>query len=96
MLISWRIYLSFKKKIQIGTTVQEEIGDNGQTYIHRYRQTDIIGALYTPTHKTRELIEIYTFPVRFAHRGLSAIQIIRDTLGGGGSTKCHMNLFKGF
>ena len=35
--------------------------------------TDIIGALYTPTHKIRELIEIYTFPVRFAHRGLNNI-----------------------
>ena len=51
--------------MQIGPTVWEEIGDNGQTYV----RTDLIGALYTPTHKIRELIEIYTFPVRFAHRG---------------------------
>ena len=32
--------------MQIGPTVWEEIGDDGQTYV----RTDIIGALYTPTH----------------------------------------------
>ena len=59
--------------MQIGPTVWEEIGDDGQTYGRTDVRTDIIGALYTPTHKIRELIEIYTFPVRFAHRGLNKL-----------------------
>ena len=62
--------------MQIGPTVWEEIGDDGQTYGRTYVRTDIIGALYTPTHKIRELIEIYTFPVCFAHRGLSRCAIL--------------------
>ena len=41
----------------------------------RYVQTDIIGALYTPTHKTWDLIEINTYPARFTHRGYFVTEV---------------------